>query len=139
MKSQYRARAESDELVYNELIRAARAGEKCPSNSKICALLGVSSVASASRIIRQLANEGRIVVKTYTTGREVHIPEIDLTMVSATFSRTVHPTVAPLAVSPSPLPRSHISREPCFRCGVRGDIGCEHTPEWARPTTAGTL
>ena len=42
MKGQYRARAESDELVYNELVRAARAGEKCPSNSKICALLGVS-------------------------------------------------------------------------------------------------
>lgn len=127
---------QSERLVYEELVRAARAGESCPSNSKLCKMLGASSVATPSRIMKRLADEGRLVVTTYTTGRDVHIPEIALTISSATSSRTVHPTAGPVAVTASPIPRSSISREPCFRCGVRGDIGCEHTPAWARSDSA---
>lgn len=130
---------QSELLIYAELVRAARAGEACPSNSKLCVLLGSSSVATLSRIMKRLADMGRIVVTTFTTGREVHIPELDMTIASATFSRTIHPTAAPVAVSPAPLPRVIISREPCFRYGVRGDIGCENTPKWARPAAAGGL
>jgi hypothetical protein len=28
-----------------------------------------------------------------------------------------------------PLP-AHVDREPCFKCGTRGDIGCRHRPRY---------
>jgi hypothetical protein len=43
------------------------------------------------------------------------------------------------AASRVPPPPPPVFRDPCFRCGVRADVGCEHTPEWARPVATGML
>lgn len=137
MSNQLRAPDESEAMVYNEMVRAARAGEACPSNTMLCKVLGATSVATPSRLVKRLAARGRLSVKGYANGREIHIPEIGMTLLSASSRRFLDHGETPAPRREMAEPTMAVFRDPCFRCGVRADIGCEHTPDWAKPINQG--
>lgn len=119
-------------IIYDALVRAARAGEACPSNTELCRLVGATSVATPAHSIARMAKAGKLKVTHESNGREIYIVELDVTIVSKmrTKNRTrerdtaqAERTAARTLPPPSP-----VRRDPCFRCGVRGDIGCEHVP-----------
>ncbi len=119
-------------IIYDALVRAARAGDPCPSNTELCRLVGATSVATPAHAISRMAKAGRLKVTHASNGREIHLTELDITIVSKmrTMNRTREKEAAQAertaarAVPPPPP----VYRDPCFRCGVRGDIGCEHQP-----------
>ncbi len=126
-------------IIYDELVRAARAGDPCPSNSELCRLVGATSVATPAHSIARMAKAGLLRVTAASNGREIHIVELDTTIVSKMRTklsiREKQSEQARRAASRAPAPELAVYREPCFRCGVRADVGCEHTPEWARPAS----
>ena len=130
-------------IIYDELVRAARAGDPCPSNTELCRLVGASSVATPAHSIARMAKAGRLKVKHASNGREIHIVELDITIVSKMRTklniREKQAEQAQRAASRAPAPEVAVYREPCFRCGVRADVGCEHTPEWARLAATGMI
>lgn len=130
-------------IIYDALVRAARTGAACPSNSELCRLVGATSVATPAHSISRMAKDGKLRVTSASNGREIHIVELDITIYSKMRTKTktreretaqAESTAARAAPRPAP-----VYREPCFRCGVRADIGCEHTPAWARADAAGML
>jgi hypothetical protein len=131
----------TQKVVYDLLVKAALAGDVCPSNLTLCEALGATSVSTPAHAIARMAKAGRLRVKHCSNGREIYLIDLDITIVSKKRVFTRKRNDRPAAVAADrPIPsESLVSRDPCFRCGVRGDIGCEHTPEWARPTTAGML
>ena len=119
-------------VIYDALVRAARTGAPCPSNTELCRLVGATSVATPAHSIARMAKDGKLRVTSASNGREIHIVELDITIVSK--MRTKNQTRArdtaqaertAARTLPPPPP---VRRDPCFRCGVRGDIGCEHVP-----------
>jgi hypothetical protein len=130
-------------IIYDELVRAARAGEPCPSNTELSRLVGASSVATPAHSIGRMAKAGRLRVTHASNGREIHIIELDITIVSKMRTkmciRDQQAERARRAASRVPPPPPPVFRDPCFRCGVRADVGCEHAPEWARPAATGML
>jgi hypothetical protein len=139
-KSVLQAQA-TQKVVYDLLVKAALAGDVCPSNATLCEALGATSVSTPAHAIYRMAQAGRLRVKHCSNGREIYLVDLDITIISKkrVFTRKRNDRPAAVAAG-APMPsESLVSRAPCFRCGVRGDIGCEHTPEWARPTIAGTL
>jgi hypothetical protein len=131
----------TQKVVYDLLVKAALAGDVCPSNATLCEALGATSVSTPAHAIARMAKAGRLRVKHCSNGREIYLVDLDVTIISKkrVFTRKRNDRPAAVAAD-KPMPsESLVSRDPCFRCGVRGDIGCEHTPEWARPTTAGML
>lgn len=129
------------ETIYDELVRAARAGAPCPSNSELCRLVGAASVATPAHSIARMAKAGRLKVTHASNGREIHIVELDITIMSKMRTKMcIRDQQTERAIRAAsrvpPLPPT-VFRDPCFRCGVRADVGCEHTPEWARPAVAG--
>jgi hypothetical protein len=119
-------------IIYGALLQAARAGQACPSNSDLCKLIGASSVSTPAHSIARMEKAGKIRVTHEGNGREIHIVELGVTIVSKTWATSItreretaqfERTVARLTPPPAP-----VYRDPCFRCGVRGDIGCEHAP-----------
>jgi len=131
----------TQKTVYDLLVKAALAGEPCPSNATLCEALDASSVSTPAHAISRMAKAGRLRVKHCSNGREVYLVDLDVTIVSKTRVLTRKRNDRPAAGAPEmPMPsQSLVSRDPCFRCGVRGDIGCEHTPEWAKPVHQGGL
>lgn len=96
---------------------AAEAGEPCPSRQKIAARLGVSASCVDDRL-RRLEAGGRITIVRRTP--------LVVTIVATgqtTSLAPAKPTDRPPVIVPE-----IVDREPCFRCGVRGDIGCQHRP-----------
>jgi hypothetical protein len=122
-------------IVYDALVKAALAGEACPSNSDLCTLVGSSTVSTPAHAISLMAKAGRLRVTHCSNGREIHIVEHDITIVSKmriTMLRKA--ALAPKAPCDAPAEKLPpiVDRDPCFRCGVRADIGCEHSPAWQR-------
>ena len=122
-------------IVYDALVKAALAGEACPSNSDLCTLVGSSTVSTPAHAISLMAKAGRLRVTHCSNGREIHIIEHDITIVSKmriTMLRKA--ALAPQAPSDAPVEKLPpiVDRDPFFRCGVRADIGCEHSPAWQR-------
>ncbi len=130
-------------VIYDALVRAARAGAPCPSNTELCRLVGATSVATPAHSIARMAKDGKLRVTSASNGREIHIVELDVTIVSKmrTKNRTRERDTAQAerTAARTPPPASRVSRDPCFRCGVRADVGCEHTPAWARAEASGML
>ncbi len=130
-------------IIYDALLQAARTGKACPSNSDLCRLIGATSVSTPAHAIARMEKAGKLRVTHDGNGREIHIVELGLTIVSKTWANTstreretaqFQRTVARLTPPPAP-----VYRDPCFRCGVRADVGCEHTPAWARAEASGML
>jgi hypothetical protein len=121
---------QTDELVYAELVRAALAAEPCPTNRALGIVLGMSSTFPGMMAMRRLTAAGRIRVDSEKGSREVYIVELGLTLLSIKRQDGVQRDAEAAAAraraeARSPLP-SVIDRTPCFRCGIRADIGCRH-------------
>jgi len=129
----------TQKVVYDLLVKAALAGDVCPSNATLCEALGATSVSTPAHAIARMAKAGRLRVKHCSNCREIYLVDFDITIVSKKRVFTRKRNDRPAAVAAGmPMPSaSLVSRDPCFRCGVRGDIGCEHTPEWAKPVHQG--
>ena len=120
----------TDQIVYAELVRAALAGEPCPTNRALGIVLGMSSTFPGMMAMRRLTAAGRIRVDSEKGSREVYIIEPGLTLLSIKrqdgVQRDAEAAVARArAEAREPLPPV-IDRTPCFRCGIRADIGCSH-------------
>jgi hypothetical protein len=128
-----RAQAKLNEgIIYAALVGAARTGKACPSNSDLRLLIGATSVSTPAHTVARMEKAGKLRVTHEGNGRQIYIVEIGVTITSKTWSSTrtreqetaqFERTMARLTPPPAP-----VYRDPCFRCGVRGDIGCEHAP-----------
>lgn len=76
-------------VVFDAIKRAARAGEVCPSNLDLSALLDCESVATPTRYLKMLEKKGVVRVKRYQQGRTVSIVGTDLATREPA-SRTMH-------------------------------------------------
>ncbi len=121
---------QTDQIVYAELVRAAVAGEPCPTNRALGVVLGCRSTFPAMMAMRRLTASGRIRVDSEKGSREVYIVEPGLKLLSIKrqdgVQRDAEAAIARArAEAREPLPPV-IDRTPCFRCGIRADIGCSH-------------
>ena len=121
---------QTDQIVYAELVRAALAGEPCPTNRALGIVLGMSSTFPGMMAMRRLTAAGRIRVDSEKGSREVYIVEPGLTLLSIKrqdgVQRDAEAAIARArAEAREPLPPV-IDRTPCFRCGIRADLGCQH-------------
>lgn len=63
----------------------------------------------------------------------------DAGFVTMTDNSSVSAGMAYVQKGPDPETLSRVDREPCFKCGVRRDVGCKHHPKEvdpAQPLTA---
>ena len=123
---------QTDQIVYDELVRAALAGEPCPTNRALGVVLGRRSTFPAMMAMRRLTAAGRIRVDSEKGSREVYIVEPCLALLSIKrqngVQRDAEAALAQArAEARAPLPPV-IDRTPCFRCGIRADLGCHHQP-----------
>jgi hypothetical protein len=130
MAGQQLPTGQTDQIVYAELVRAALAGEPCPTNRALGIVLGMSSTFPGMMAMRRLTAAGRIRVDSEKGSREVYIVEPGLTLLSIKrqdgVQRDAEVALAQArAEARAPLPPV-IDRTPCFRCGIRADIGCSH-------------
>ena len=117
----------------------ALAGEPCPSNTDLGALLGYDQ-SYPSALVGLLEMQGQIAVRRGGRGRVVTIlaegPAQGLSTVNdgrrRLFNRTVDWAVriregeeGLSALRRVPVEQL-VARDPCTWCGVRGDVGCRH-------------
>ncbi|KHA63419.1 hypothetical protein NI18_16025 [Sphingomonas sp. Ant20] len=127
-----RTAAQSRDVVYDALLRAARAGARCPTNLALAALLGVRSSSIPQKALVDLIAAGKIVVTTTPFSREILIPELGATIRASkapdgSKRETDRAEAIARAERREPLPPV-LDRTPCFRCGIRADLGCDHQP-----------
>ena len=125
-----RTAAQSRDVVYDALLRAARAGARCPTNLALAALLGVRSSSIPQKALVDLIAADKIVVTTTPFSREIFIPELGATIRASkapdgSKRETDRAEAIARAERREPLPPV-LDRTPCFRCGIRADLGCEH-------------
>lgn len=108
--------------VLQFLIDVARAGKPCPTNAQMANDLGAGCTSTIADVLRDLRAEGSIVVKRSGVGRIIAIPRLNLETAPRPPKAFVHPVHHHRDFEKL----RHVSRDPCFRCGVRADIGCHH-------------
>lgn len=130
---------ERERVAFDAIVRAAKAGERCPSNDDLCGLLNGGSSSIGARAIKALEQRGMIVVTRFQCGREVFVPSIGKATAAYAGKRSQHwrerggerrlPAV-PVAKRPvaAEMMPPVVNRDPCPRCGTRADIGCTHSP-----------
>lgn len=119
---------------------AADAGEACPTNAGLAAAIGSAHVGAIPPLLNRLQAAGLIEIARGKSGRIVTL----LTSGKRTAGEPKAPALRldrhsslPRAAAESGRPKARqarreqidpppTDREPCFRCGVRGDIGCVH-------------
>lgn len=129
----------SDDVAMKAIERAAATNAPCPQNEELAGLVGAASISTGARLIASLERKGLIKVTRFGCRREVTIVATGASTARVEGSRTPHfslsrarrdsPMAEPMqaishAAAQAEQPR--VYRDPCFRCGVRGDIGCEH-------------
>lgn len=134
----------AEAIVMSMLTRAADNNLPCPKNGAIAQAVDARSPATAARLISRLESSGRISVERGNTCRVVTIQktgkrtagtverphwrlsdrikaqrasELSGPKISAHAAERRGETVQEL---------TRVYRDPCPRCGVRGDIGCKH-------------
>lgn len=112
--------AERSRAVLALLTAAAEAGAPCPRDRAIAAELGLTA-ESARHAVHRLACDGVIAVQTDRNRRTIRILATGAVTAPTDLSR-------PDDADPPPRAPLGPRRDPCFRCGVRGDIGCVHQP-----------
>lgn len=124
---------ESADTVLEMVERAANAGAACPSNLDIAQAIGAKSISSGPKALERLEKRGLIKVERGATSRVVTILATGKRTAGTVTKR--HWSVRGVVKSaPQNKPAEQIFREerpavyrdPCPRCGVRGDIGCQH-------------
>ena len=136
-------------IVLDLLMKAAERGDPCPKNSDLSAAAGCSSPSASVNFMKRLEREGVISVKRGNVARVVTIVATGKSTageISAVHWRLASPDKAKAAAAKTrdtnstisthgyrsvnsqptgPIPEP-IDRDPCFMCGTRHDIGCEH-------------
>jgi hypothetical protein len=121
----------SEKLVYDRIVLAAARGEVCPSNNELCEVAGVLSVGKTSELVGSIEAKGWIHVQRGNSRRIVTVlasglrtnGDVPAPRGPRSFARR-EPVDDLLSARAAPI----AYREPCFLCGVRGDIGCRHQP-----------
>lgn len=133
-----------DDIVLGLIAAAAERGRLCPSNNDIADACGLARANDGSKVLQRLEKSGLIRVERGSHSRVVTIVASGLR--TAGEVKNLHWRFRPenahrrhlvyraagwkapsKAISePAPVPGSRVDRDPCPRCGVRGDIGCEH-------------
>lgn len=129
--------------VLTALEAAAEAGAPCPMNKDLADVAGLDRTATACAVVGQLEQLGLIRVQRFSVSRIVTITATgkstqavegnphwrqDPNRVARAMVRSAQTKSITAALT---TPRSEpvmldVPRDPCFRCGVRGDIGCVH-------------
>lgn len=140
-----RARFIDPETVALRLIEAAAsAGVACPSNETIAHAIGAASVSTGARLVQVLERRGLIRVDRFGMARRIEVVATgDSTAAiegaphwSARGVRKAPPRPRPAPNFGEPDRRFRglppvdrfVDRDPCWRCGVRADLGCRHRP-----------
>lgn len=135
------------------LTACAEHSEPCPTNDRLCEILGVNSKSSPVRILNRMVKAGQITIARYATTRVVTIVETGRATAggegvphwSTRIKRSAavedkagtgaRPKSVPVPIPvPAPMPHAfradlpRVDRDPCPRCGVRRDVGCRHNP-----------
>lgn len=137
----------SEDVVLAMVIKAAERGDTCPSNYELAAAIGGASASRGTEILNRLEKRGIITIERGQSSRVVTIVETGKR--TAGTVGAVHwryrpenrhrkrirysnsRTAVPAEQIPPPKMMPHtVSRDPCFLCGVRGDIGCQHQERW---------
>lgn len=109
-------------------VAAAAAGVRMPADREIAAGLSMSGGGGVNAAMRRLTKLGLIRVSQDRTVRQVTIVATGQeTRGWQPGDRRPH-TVAHLPPPAPEKPMMRVSRDPCFKCGIRADIGCEHRP-----------
>lgn len=133
----------NQERVFLMLCRAAEDGEACPTNHHIAAALDASSPSRGPALLNQLTKLGFISVERGACNRVVTILETGKKTAGEVrqshwrfrpenWHRRHILYTAPVCRRTNPeivadkMAQPRVSRDPCTRCGIRGDIGCEH-------------
>lgn len=107
--------------VLRVIEEAIAAGEVMPTGARIATRSGVK-ITSVNSAIYQLVDRGVIDIANYGSGKRV-------VTIMATGKQTAHPDGARkvrLADTPSDSFAAPEPVVPCWQCGTRSDIGCEH-------------
>lgn len=133
-------------IVLAAITRAAETGEPCPPNNLLCELTGAQSPSFGSGALNALERDGLIRVERFAIGREVTIVATGKKTLytgkrnphwrfeGRTAAESMHVVRRPRAdaVNPDQPDDDHlppaVNRDPCPRCGVRRDVGCDHRP-----------
>lgn len=131
------------ERLYAIIESVVRAGIPMPTNEELAGKLGCSSIATPARLLSRLEAEGRVQVTRYQTARAVYLPALRASALSQRQGGRPHwryrektqpkveAAVKARPVAPVVAEPARVFRDPCFKCGVRGDIGCSHQPRSA--------
>lgn len=124
--------------VYESLYQAAHLGNPCPMNRELAAICGFPNATPryVTEVVRRLEADGLIRVERGRTWRVVILPSGHSTMRKMHEAEEVLPPASDnlklgLGGGPPMPPGPRVDRTPCFRCGVRADIGCAHGRRWA--------
>lgn len=112
--------AEQRRIVLAALIELANAGAPFLGKRPLAQQLSLSDAIVANRM-SELARDGAIAMTI------VHKQSTVVTIIATGRSTSDRFTLRPMAPEAIPAPLA-IPRDPCRRCGVRGDIGCPHQP-----------
>lgn len=123
--------------VLSAITQAAELGKPCPSNSDLAKVAKLSAKDSVNAVIRKLESMGLITVERVPLGRCITVAKTGKS--TAPVKRaSERPKPAPLTARPLFVAQV-VNRDPCFKCGVRGDIGCKHQPASLPTTIAETI
>lgn len=131
-------------VVLGMLEQAALAGRKCPTNEELGDRLN-SGGSYGSVVMAELEQLGVIRVTRFARGREVEI--VGTALRTAPISHKRHwrdqperpkRTYVRRVALPDDEVGAHfrgdvpldrlVDRDPCWKCGVRADVGCRHRP-----------
>ncbi len=126
------------DALYSHLAAAARAGAPCPTNTELMDILDLSSVTEANPLLDRLEAGRMIRVEHTGNRRRVTVLALGLSTGWTVYARgrprlfvgTAGPgeTARPIEGFRGDLPpERYLDRDPCPRCGVRGDLGCAHS------------
>ncbi len=151
-----RAAVLGDNRVFDALVRAASEGVRCPGNDELALVAGFHGSATSSASLKRLEAAGKIAVERGNCSRVVTIiatgkktagvvsaphwrdrakASTIVAEVSVEADRSSRrreaakrlSVAARMSADPAEGLTPRVYREPCVRCGVRGDIGCRHT------------
>lgn len=108
------------EAILARFARAAAEEKPCPGDTALGRATGVSTGNVTARVA-ELVAAGAITITRLSLQRRVVTITATGESTAPTSQEDDEPRQRPPAVRPP-------DRDPCFLCGVRGDIGCVHRP-----------
>lgn len=114
--------------ILDYLTEVADRDEVCPRNAVIAEAIGVKDAQNLPMWLGRLERDGWIDIERFgferrvtikSTGKATAMPA-NVSVVRESRHQTTHKD---MMVERGVM---IVSRDPCLRCGVRGDIGCEH-------------